>query len=377
VGDEASLRILEPGSAPGGRERQEGPASAPTPAAPALLAAGATLAAAAATVWVFRALLLPFLLAAVLAYLLAPAVQRLAAAGVPRPWAILLCYLGLAVLAAAFVALVLPDLVAELEALGRAVPALGVRVEAHLARVRAGYERLPLPPGLRAAVDAAVARATRDVEATIRQTTAGLLGWFRVLFAVALAPVLTYYALADLPRMKAGLARLLPPAARQPVLACLADLDRVLAGFVRGELLTALAVGILAAVAAAALRLRFAVTLGLVAALGELVPYLGPVLGAVPALAVAAVQGGLPLVVETGLAYLAVQQIESVVLAPRIVGSSVGLHPLLTVAVLLAGEHVGGLGGLVFAVPAAACLRVLGRHGVRALTALREPRRLA
>jgi predicted PurR-regulated permease PerM len=299
--------------------------------------------------------------------------QRL---GLPRRLAILAAYALVATVAAGFVLLALPDLVAELQRLAGSLPVLTTAVRQRLAALRSGYGRLPLPSGLRRAVDQTVARAQRAVEAGIRQALADLLGGFQMLFSLALAPVLTYYGLADLPRIKEGFARLLPPAARQPVLSCLSDLDAVLAGFIRGEVLIALAVGALATVAALALGLRYAFTLGLAAFLGELIPYFGPFLGALPALAVAAVQGGLGLAMETGAAYLAIQQIESMLLAPRIVGGSVGLHPLLTIAALLVGEHVAGLVGMLFAVPAVASLRVLAVHGHRALTAGRPPRRL-
>ena len=323
-----------------------------------------------------RGVLLPFVLGALLAYLLVPLVSRLQRLGLPRRLAILAAYALVAAAAAAFATLALPDLVAELQRLASSLPVLSAGVQGRIAALRAGYGRLPLPSGLRQAVDLALLRAQRGAEGAIRQALGDLLGGFRVAFSLALAPVLTYYALADLPLIKARFTRLLPPAARQPVLACLSDLDAVVAGFIRGEVLIALAVGGLATLAALLLGLRYAFTLGLVACLGELIPYFGPFLGALPALGVAAVQGGLPLTVETGAAYLAIQQVESVLLAPRIVGGSVGLHPLVTIAALLAGEHLGGLAGMLFAVPVAACLRVLGGHVLRALTSARAPRRL-
>lgn len=343
---------------------------------PAVLWWALLAAAAAATVFVLRGVLLPLVLGALLAYLLAPLVARLHRMGLPRPWAILSSYAIVCVAVGAFVWMALPDLVGELQRLATTVPGLVSRIEAHVAAVRAGYRRLPLPSSLRGAADGALMRAQRGAEGAIRQALAGLLGGFHVLVALVLAPVLTYYTLADLPRIKSQFARLLPPEARHPVMACLSDLDGVLSGYIRGELVTAIAVGVLATLACVLLRLHFAFTLGLLAMLGELIPYLGPVLGAIPALGVAALQGGLPLTLEVAVAYLAIQQIESVLLAPRIVGGSVSLHPLTTIVALLVGERLGGLAGLFLAVPAAACLRVLGIHAVRALTAMRAPRRL-
>ncbi len=327
--------------------------------------------------YVLRSLLTPFVLAAVLAYLVAPVVERLQRhAGLPRGLAILVAYAGTLLVIAAFAVFVLPDLVAEMQRLAAGLPAYTARLEVRLAALRGGYGRLPLPPAMRAATDRALLQAEAAARASLDQALAGAVSVFGLIVPLLLAPVLAFYILCDLPLLRTRLSRLLPPAARQPVLLCLADLDAVIAGWIRGELLTAGAVGVLATLAVLVLRLRYAFTLGLVAGLGELIPYFGPVLGALPALAVAAGTGGFPAVVYTGLAFLAIQQIESVFLAPRIVGGSVGLHPLAVIAALLVGDQLGGLCGIILAVPAAGCARVLVRHGVRVLTAVRAPRRL-
>ena len=308
---------------------------------------------------------------------MAPAVDRLhRLARLPRPLAILAAYAGLALAVYAGAAFLLPDLIAELQRMGQVLPGYVAAAEAAVARLRDGYGRLPLPPALREATDAALLRAQAAAAAGLRQVLAGVAGLPGLGLATLLAPVLAYYLLADQARIKEGFAGLLPPAGRQPVLACLADLDAVLAGWIRGQLLLGAAVGACATLALLLLRVRFALTLGLLAGLGELVPYFGPLLGALPALAVAAVGGGLPLALQTALAFLVIQQLESMLLAPRIVGGAVGLHPLVVMGALLAGERLAGLPGIVLAVPAAGCLRVLGRHAVRALTQIRPPRRL-
>jgi len=321
--------------------------------------------------------LAPFLFAAVLSYLVAPTVDSLhRRLRLSRSGAILVAYAGIVIALGAFAALILPDLVAELQRLMSGLPAYLSGAEAQVAHLRAGYGRLPLPPALRAAADQGLLHLEAGLQLAATQALGGLIGAVGLLFPLVLAPVLAYYFLSDLPRWRGEFARLLPPAARQPTLACLTDLDLVLAGWIRGQLLLAAAVGSLVGLALLLLHLPYAFTLGLVAGLGELIPYFGPVLGALPALAVAASTGGTGTVIWTGVAFLAIQQLESALLAPRIVGGAVGLHPLTVIGALLVGEHVGGLPGVILAVPAAGCLRVLGRHAVRALTGARAPRRL-
>ena len=348
-----------------------------SPWATALTWAAVAMAAAVVLV-LLRGVLAPFVLAGLLGYLVAPAVERLHRhTRLSRNLCILITYAGLGAAMAAFVEFVLPDLIAELQRLVQILPAVTASAQSGVARLRAGYGRLPLPVDLRRAIDTGLVSVDQALTAAIRQTLGGAMGLVGLALSALVAPVMAYYLLADLPRIKVEFARLLPPAARQPVFACLADVDAVLAGWVRGQLLIAGVVGCLATVALLILHVRFAFTLGLVAAIGELVPYFGPVLGGLPAVGMAAAAGGLPLAVETAFAYLLIQQLESALLAPRIVGGSVGLHPLAVITALLVGEHLAGLVGVILAVPLAGCLRVLGRHVLRALTGVRQPRRLA
>ncbi len=328
--------------------------------------------------WLAPAILTPFGLAIVLAYLVAPLVEFLQRrAGLPRPAAILVSYACLAVVAVAFAVFVLPDLVAELQRLVRDLPRTLAAVQRAIGQVRAGYGRLPLPRDLRRAVDAGVGEVQGTLVGAVHQALAGLIGAFGLLFALVLAPVLAYYTLVDLQRIKEGFGRLLPPGARQGVWTCLADLDAVLSGWVRGQLTLAAVVGGLATIALLLLGVRFALTLGLLAAIGELIPYFGPVFGALPALGVAAASGGWRLLLETAMAYAVIQQLEGSLLAPRIVGGAVRLHPLAVITALMLGDYLHGLVGVILSVPIAGCLRVLGAHAVGALTRLRQPRRLS
>ncbi len=328
--------------------------------------------------WLAPAVLTPFSLAIVLTYMVAPLVGVLERwLRLSRPAAILVAYACFAILIAAFCVFVLPDLVAELQRLVRDLPRTLATVQRAIGQVRSGYGRLPLPRDLRRAVDAGAAQVQGALMRAVHQALAGLIGAFGLVFALVLAPVLAYYTLLDLQRIQQAFGRLLPPGARQGVWACLADLDAVLSGWVRGQLTLAAVVGALATVALLVLGVRFALTLGLLAAMGELIPYFGPVLGALPALGVAAASGGWRLFAETAIAYLVIQQLEGSLLAPRIVGGAVGLHPLAVITALLVGDYLHGLAGVILSVPLAGCLRVLGIHAVGALTRLRQPRRLS
>ena len=327
-------------------------------------------------VWVARSVLLPFVLGATLAYIIAPVVERLHRCGLGRALAIFVTYLGVAVIVLGLVLVVLPDFLNEVQRLGALLPQYGQSVEQVVASVQRRYRGLPLPEGFRTTVDHAIGQLQSSAERGVRNTLLGFRGVVRWTLAFLLAPILAYYLLLDLPHIRSNVVTLIPVEVRQPVLALLADLDDILSGFVRGELLSSAAVALLSTVAATMLHLRYALMLGVLAGVAEFLPYIGPLLGAIPALLVAT-SGGAERVVLTALAYAVIQQIEGSLLTPSIMGESVGLHPLVVIAALLIGEHWGGLGGAVLAVPVAGALRVTTQHILRFLTRDRPSRTIA
>ena len=270
---------------------------------------------------------------------------------------------------------VVPDLARELQRLSRVLPVWQGAAQGVVDHLRAGFGALPLPAALRRALDQALQTGDREAQLAVAGALQALQQLVRLFFALLLAPVLAYYLLVDLDRIRTGFARLLPQGARAPVSRLLHDLDAVLAGWIRGELVVAAVVAGLATTALLLLRVHFAFILGLLAGVGELIPYFGPFLGAIPALAMAT-SGGWRLVLETGGAFFIIQELEGTLLAPRVVGGAVGLHPLVIIGALLLGEHLFGIVGVLLAVPTAAILRVIVRHAFAALTETRPPRRL-
>jgi predicted PurR-regulated permease PerM len=136
------------------------------------------------------------------------------------------------------------------------------------------------------------------------------------------------------------------------------EIARVFGAYLRSQLIVAVSLGALVTVALSAIGLPYAVLLGAFAGLVELVPMLGPFLGAVPAIVVASAQP-FPTVAWTIVAFVVIQQFESNFLVPRLTGHAVGLHPLAAMLALLAGFEAGGIVGALFAVPIVGLIWVL------------------
>lgn len=310
--------------------------------------------------WLIRPVLAPFLLAVMISYLLAPLVNALGRRGVHRGWAILLVFGAIGGVIGLGLWKLLPAAVAEMRRLAEAIPEYSVRaldiVDGLQQRVRETW----MPPGLRESVHQSITEMeVRSVQALNR-----LLGADTIkeaagfLLALIVAPFLAFYLLKDLDQFKERFVGALPSRYRLEILGLLRGLDRVLAGFVRGQLLLALTVGGMATLATYLLGLRYAVLLGIWAGITELVPYVGPFLGAVPAV-LAGISVSPLLAIQVALAFFIIQQLEGAVLSPKIMGDSVGLHPLVVILAILAGGTLFGVWGMILALPVAGTVRVV------------------
>lgn len=182
----------------------------------------------------------------------------------------------------------------------------------------------------------------------------------------ALVLFITIYWLLDSERIKTAILRLVPIPRREAVIAVEHTLTRVVGGYVRGQLLLSAVVGSAFGLGSWVIGLPFPVLIGVIAGVMELIPLLGPILGAIIPL-VMALMGGHPFVQvpEVAVLFAAVHLLESQILAPRIIRSQVGLHPVLSVLALMIGADWQGVWGALFAVPAAGILVAAWVAGVR------------
>jgi predicted PurR-regulated permease PerM len=220
-----------------------------------------------------------------------------------------------------------------------------------------------LPPWVRDEVaripdEIGAAVKTRGLEGAGRLVGV-LAGGFAAVATFIIIPLMTAYLLLDLENLKAGLSSVVPPERWRAVLSFLADVDAVVGGFIRGQLLVALSVGALITIALLLLHVRYAFMFGLLAAIGDLVPYVGAVLAFLPAFAVAWLNNGIVNALLVALAFVLIFEAEGHLLAPNIVSKTVSLSPFVVLLALLIGGDLAGIFGLLVAIPVAGILRVI------------------
>jgi predicted PurR-regulated permease PerM len=180
---------------------------------------------------------------------------------------------------------------------------------------------------------------------------------FQVAAAGLLGAVIAFLAVKDLPAYSRGLREWLDQPANMRIAGALRQMSRTATSFVRGQLFLALIVGVLSGAALGLLGVPYFLPLGAISAVGELIPTVGPILAAIPAVILAASEGGAGKAVAAGVALLVVQQFESYVIVPRVVASAVELSPLVVIVTLTLAGGLLGLGGLLVAIPLVAVVR--------------------
>jgi predicted PurR-regulated permease PerM len=308
---------------------------------------------AAAAVYTTRAVLVRVLIALFIAISLDPAVRMLTRRGMRRGLAVLLIFLVAGGLVAAFLVSVIPALVHQFEALVRDFPGYLAGLQERSARFRGLSDRFQLTSRI------------QDLLAGLPgRLGSGLLGLtrrlFGALFSTLTVLVLTVYFMADLPRLRHGLLRLFPHAHRARF-GRIADVmvDKV-GDYMIGNLLISLTAGLASFAVLEALGVPFAVPLAFVVALCDLIPMIGAALGAVVCVLAALLTTELwPTTVIVALFFVAYQQLENYLIAPRILRHTVSLSAAAVLLASLIGGTVLGLVGALMAIPVAAGLKVV------------------
>ncbi|MBE1158807.1 AI-2E family transporter [Dyella sp. 7MK23] len=314
-------------------------------------------------IWLLAPVLMPFAVAAMLAYLGDPLANRLERLGLGRTLAVSIVFVVLILAIAAALLLLVPLIVRQIENLvdnfphyvewgrDKALPWLQVRL--HLDPNAFDTDRLMAE--LKAHLG-----SIGSVVGKISRSSISVVVWMTNL---VLIPVVWFYLLRDWDRLVAWIDRMLPRSV-QPTVAHLArESDAVLGAFVRGQLLVMLALAIYYGGTLTLVGISVGPLIGMVAGLLSFVPYLGFITGFGAAIIASLVQHGdwTHLLMVIGV-FVIGQLLEGYVLVPRLVGEKIGLHPVAVIFAVLAGGYLFGFLGVLLALPAASVILVLLRY---------------
>jgi predicted PurR-regulated permease PerM len=305
--------------------------------------------------------LLPFLFGLIIAYLIHPLVDRFVARGLRRDRTVVVLYIFFLGLAVALGVLLLPDLIREADSALKGVRTYTSTFNSMIDQFNIeGRQFLRHIIGRRADAFAIPFRADQFMESLLTKLPENILNVVHAGLWIFIIPFVSFFALAQGRHWIDLLFEWTPSEYVESLLGMMAEVNATLGGYIRGQLLDAMCVGSLTIAGLWVLGINGAVLLGTLTGLFNVIPYMAPIVGGSLALLTGYFQGAsASALYGIVLLYLGVRLLDDFIFLPFVVGSSVSLHPVLILFAILAGVHVGGFLGLVFAVPAAAVIKVV------------------
>ncbi len=328
---------------------------------------GIILAVAAAVVlallWLLKSALTPLAVAFVFAYLLDPLIDRFEARKIPRSVAVLFLVIlsGIIALVAAF--FLVPKLLQEIAHLAEQLPGYLDSALAAISPRLQSWFGITIPSSIREGLESlqshGVSLPLESLRKLIERTLQGVTGTLGSLIGLLVIPVITYYALIEFDNVKTWFLELVPVRYQEAVDAKVSMIDVLIAGFIRGQLIVAVLLGTLYAIGFSLLRIDMAIGIGMVAGMLGIIPYVGSAVALALAAGLCLLQYGvgLQLLFVVGW-YALIQTLDGLFLTPRVVGHSVGIHPVAVIVGLLIGGDLLGFLGLIVAVPVTAIIQV-------------------
>jgi len=318
----------------------------------------------------FSAALLPFVLAAGIAYFLDPATSRMQRAGLPRMFGAMIMLVATLLAALLFTLLLYPLILAQLGLLIARLPGYVTLARQGADLLLAALQEHLGPEFVDARLRALVASQTGAVLSFVGSALTTVIGGgfalFNVLTLVVVTPVVAFYLLRDWPEIVARIDSWLPRRYADVLRAQVREVDRILSAWLRGQAMCCMALIIYYAVALSLVGLELGLIVGMATGLLSFIPYVGGIAGLVVAVGLAAAQfptwAGVAMVVGV---FVAGNLLEGYVIYPRFLGDRVELHAVWVIFALFAGGAAFGFLGVLLAVPAAAVIGVLSRFWLR------------
>lgn len=299
--------------------------------------------------------LFPFLISAFITYLLHPIVEKLNESLLPRWLAILIIYLlffggvGYALYKG------VPAFILQLRDLVENAPDFTSQYRQWVVVIQ--EQTSAWPEGFQERIDDGILAAEAKLDELLTRVINILVGFLNSIVTVAIIPFITFYMLKDIEAIKKTAWYLTPRKWRATGIQFLRDVDKSLGGYIRGQVLVGVAVGSIAALLFWFVDMKYPLLLGFIVGITNIIPYFGPIIALVPIVIIAATMSVKMVIISIVIVFI-LQFVEGNILSPLIVGKSLHMHPLMIMLALLAGGEVGGVVGLIVAVPILAILKV-------------------
>ncbi|MDP4083409.1 MAG: AI-2E family transporter [Bacillota bacterium] len=304
-------------------------------------------------------ILLPFMIGGFITYLLHPIVEKLHEKGLHRGLSIFLIYVLFFGGIGTLLYKGLPAFITQLRDLSENAPVFAEQYRSWITKIQ--EHTAAWPDGLQGKMNDGIDAFEQKIDTLLTVLIELLLKFLNSALIIMIIPFIAFYMLKDFPLIKKTVWYLTPRSFRTKGSQFLKDVDKSLGSYIRGQLLICVIIGGVSAFMFWIFHLKYPLLLGFIVGATDVIPYFGPFIGAAPAVIIAATTS-VKLVIITIVIIFVVQFLEGNILSPYIVGKSLHMHPLLIMLALSAGGEIGGILGMILAVPALVVAKVAIKH---------------
>ena len=300
-------------------------------------------------------IILPFVIGGFITYLLHPIVEKLHEKGLHRGLAIIFIYIiffggiGIGLYKG------IPAIIDQLKDLSENAPAFAEQYRSWIDTLQSHTRAWP--DGLQVRMNEGIDTFEKKMDSLLTIIVNILMKFLNSALIMLIIPFIAFYMLKDFALIKRAVWYITPKKWRKKGTLFLKDVDESLGSYIRGQLLVCVIIGSISALLFWVFDLKYPLLLGLIVGATNVIPYFGPIIGAVPAVIIATTTS-IKLVIITLVIVFGLQFLEGNILSPYIVGKSLHMHPLVIMVALTAGGEIGGILGLILAVPVLAVLKV-------------------
>ena len=307
-----------------------------------------------------RRILTPFILAAFFTYLLSPLVSKIQAYGYRRWVAVTLFAFVFLIAASAALSVIIPSLTDEVEKLAVNWHTYYNYAYGFAIKLKDKFEvAFPAIHGYEFS-ETAIEKINSFLTSEARKVPQYVMNIFSLFSAIVLVPMLVLFMLVRGGDGVKSIVELVPSKYVETLLSVIYEMDSVLGRFIRGQLIEALFVGTLSCIVLSVLGINYALLIGVIAGIANMIPYMGPAIGLTLASVIALVQfQNAAVLIKLIPSFLLIQFLDNNLVQPFVVGQNVDLGPVAMIFAMLAGAQVFGFLGIVFAVPAAAIIKTI------------------
>ncbi|MGZ9584793.1 AI-2E family transporter [Paenibacillus marinisediminis] len=305
-----------------------------------------------------KAILAPFLVAMIIAYVLNPIVTLLNDRKVPRTIAVLLIYAVFIISITVILMNIIPMLIKQLEELNAQMPQLNAKAEDIIDGIN---QSSLLPSSVRSSVYEWIYTMEGRLGIAMSEFMNNIGATLNFLFIALIVPFLIFYILKDFDVFERSVIAYVPKSHRKYMVMMFKDIDTALGNYIRGQFIVCVIIGVLAYIGYTVIGMPYALLLALFVAIFNIIPYLGPYFGAAPALIVASTIS-VKMMILVAVVNTLCQILEGNIISPQVVGRTLHMHPLAIIFALLVGGEIAGVIGLILAVPVFAALKVVLQH---------------